>query len=316
MLRNRIRLFRRLARVLVALLPGALAGQTAAPPVPLWPSDNRPPRNLQGNYVFLDQTASAIVVVIPGSLEGQPDRPAQIIRVPLHNRFDPEVTVSISRVEPSGYRYLYSLANGRAATDPVKGWIVAASCNDPRSSIEAHPSGWRCIRIDDRFASVRQFALPYLSPGCALICFLDGQQPPDSPSDQFAVVSGLKPGLTTASAGNDPPFQASRDWPEVILEQLATLGNPAWSSRHIVTLGPRFGTDVSAAAIATDFLRGLAELVRTGRLASDSDFLRQLRAALAQAAQTGRVDATLIVNPSTELEREIAEAVKLSLGSG
>ncbi len=80
-----------------------------------------------------------------------------------------------------------------------------------------------------------------------------------------------------------------------------------------MTLGPRFGRDVSAAAIATDFLQGLAELVRTGRLASDSDFLRQLRAVLAQAAQVGRMDATHVVNPSTELEREISEAVELSL---
>lgn len=319
---NHGRPVRRPALVILAVLQGVLAGQTAAPPVPLWPSDNRPPSDLQGNFVFLDQGANTIVVVIPGSLRGQPDGAPEIVRVLFNNRFDPEVLVSVGKAEPDRYRYAYSLANGRSAKDPVKGWSIAASCGDPRSSIEAPPIGWHCTRIDDRFARVRQLALPYLlappylsEPGCAVVCFLDGQQPPSSTIAQLTVVSGLKPGFTTASAENYPPYQVSQDWPEAVLEQVARLGGPAWSSKYTVAIGPRFGADFSASNIAADFLQGLAELVRTGRLANDSAFLRQLRAALAQAAQTGRVDTTQIASPSTDLEREIAEAVRLSLGS-
>jgi hypothetical protein len=157
-------------------------------------------------------------------------------------------------------------------------------------------------------ASIR----PGTEPGCAVACFL-GQQPPDSMGAQLTVVSGLKPGFTTASAGNYPPFQASEDWPEAVLEQMATLGGPAWSNKHTVTIGPRFGADFSASNIVVDFLQGLAELIRAGRLANDSDFLKQLRTALARAAQTGRLDTAQIASPSTNLEREIADAVRLSL---
>jgi hypothetical protein len=317
---NHGRIVRCPALAIMALLQGVLAGQTAAPPVPLWPSDNRPPNDLQGKFVFLDQGTSTIVMVIPGSLRGQPDVATEIIRVPFKNQFDPQVSVSLGSAEPDRYRYAYSLANGKTAKDPVKDWSIVASCGDPRSSLDALPIGWHCTRIDNPFAKARQLALPYLlapphlpEPGCAVACFLDGQQPPDSMGARLTVVSGLKPGFTTASAGNYPPYQVSQEWPEAVLEQVAKLDAAGWSNKHTVTLGPRFGADFSASNIVADFLQGLSELVRTGRLANDSNFLRQLRTALAQAAQTGGLDPAQIARPSTDLEREIAEAVKLSL---
>lgn len=308
-------ILRALVSVVIAFLHGPLAGQSGVPPVPPWPSDNKPPSNLSGNYIFLDQAGSAIVVVIPGALRGEPDQPAEIIRLPFHNRFDPVVAVSIAKAEPDRYRYVYSLANGRAAKDSVASWKIAISCDDPQFSIDSRPIGWHCTEIDG--VGLRQFALPYVSGStCAVVCFLDGQQAPNSASDQLTILSGARPGFTTASAENYPTFQVSQDWPEVIRysTQLTTLGGFAWSDRHTVTLGPRFGTDVGASAMATDFLQGLAELVRTRRLPSDSEFLRRLRAALTQAAQTGHLGNANFGNVSTDFEREIIEAVKLSFG--
>ncbi len=83
-------------------------------------------------------------------------------------------------------------------------------------------------------------------------------------------------------------MELPHELPDAVITQLAKLDDFARSSKHTITLGPRFGADVNAAAIASDFRQGLAELVRTGMLTRDSDFLKQLRAALAQAAQTGR----------------------------
>jgi len=306
---------RSLVLVVIALWGGLLAGQSGAPPIPPWPSDNKPPRNLQGSYVFLDQAASTIVVVIPGALTSEPDQSAQIIRLPFHNRFDPEVSVSIAKTEPDRYRYVYSLANGKEAKDSVTSWKIALSCDDSQFSIDSRPIGWHCTQTQG--AGLRQFALPYVSGStCAVVCFLDGQQAPNSASDQLTILSGARPGFTTASAENYPTFQVSQDWPEVIRysTQLTTLGGFAWSDRHTVTLGPRFGTDVGASAMATDFLQGLAELVRTRRLPSDSEFLRRLRAALTQAAQTGHLGNANFGNASTDFERGIIEAVKLSFG--
>jgi hypothetical protein len=308
-------LVRSLVLVVIALWGVLLAGQSGAPPIPPWPSDNKPPRNPQGNYIFLDQTASTIVVVIPGALTGEPDQSAQIIRLPFHNRFDPEVSVSIAKTEPDRYRYVYSLANGKAAEDAVTSWKIALSCDDPQFSIDSRPIGWHCTETHG--AGLHQFALPYVSGStCAVVCFLDGPQAPNSASARLTILSGVRPGFTTASAENYPTFQVPQDWPEVIRysSQLSTLGDFAWSDKHTVTLGPRFSAGVSASAMATDFLQGLAELVSSRRLAGDSEFLKQLRADLTQAAQTGHLGNATLGNASTDLEREIAEAVKLSFG--
>jgi hypothetical protein len=301
--------------VVITLLQDPLTGQSGVLPLPSWPSDNKPPGDLRGNFVFLDQAGSTIVVVIPGSLKGEPDQPAEIIRVPFHNRFDPQVAVSIAKAEPDRYRYVYSLANGKAAKDSVTSWKLAVSCADPQFSIDSRPIGWHCTETDG--VGLRQFALPYISEsGCAVVCFLDGPQPPNSTNDQITILSGARPGFTTASAENYPAFQVSQDWPEVIRysAQLTTLGGFAWSDKHTVTFGPRFGANSGVSAIATDFLQGLTELIRTHRLGIDSEFLRQLRAALTQAVQTGHMDTTHLASASTDLERGIAEAIKLSLG--
>ena len=298
-----------------AILAGALSAQTTAPPVPPWPADNRPPRNIRGNYVFLDRSTSTIVIVIPGSLRGEPDQPPEIIRVPYLNRFDPEAAVSVARATPDKYRYSYSVANGKSAKDPVHGWTIATSCGDPLLKIEAWPLGWHCTKIEHAMA-MHQFALPYLKGnGCSVVCFVNGVQPPDSLRDQIALLSGLRPGFTTASAENYPPFKVSFDWPETILEQqqLIVLGSPEWANKHTVTLGPRFRADVGAPRIAEDFLQGLSQLVRVGRLTGDSEFIERLRAALARAAETGRLDTARLGTPTTELEREVIGAVKLDL---
>jgi hypothetical protein len=305
--------------IMVALLARAVLAQPATPAVPPWPADNKPPNNLQGNYVFLDQAASTIVIVIPGSLRGQPDQPGEIIRVPYHNRFDPQVAVSISQAEPGQYLYVYSLANGRLAADTVNSWKVAVTCGGESFRIDARPIGWHCGRLEHSTA-VHQYALPYIEGHvCPVQCFLDGQQPPDSASEQIAVVSGLRPGFTTASAEDYkgyPVMELSQELPDSVITQLAKLGDFARSSKPTITLGPRFGVDVTASQISADFSQGLNQLVRTGSLASDSGFVKQLRTALVQAAQTGRLDTTHLADPSTELEREITGAVKLSLAPG
>ena len=292
-----------------------LTAQTPVPPVPLWPPDNKPPRDLQGNYVFWDQPAHEAVVVIPGALRGEPDRATEIVRVPFKNRLDPQVAVSVSRVDPDRYRYVYSLANGSAAKDPVTSWTIVVPSNDPQFGIEARTSGWHGGK--GRLETARQYALPYIAAlGHPLICSVDGQQTPGSASGQVTVVSGDKPGFVTVSASNYPPFQVPRDWPEVILySQLVKLGDFAWSDIHRVTIGPRFGMDTPATAIAADFLEGLKELIRTGRLSGDSGFVRELQGTLTRAAQDGgKIASPIAAGPSTALEREILSAVRLTFG--
>jgi hypothetical protein len=289
-----------------------------APPLPPWPSDNQPPKDLQGKYAFLDQARGFIVLVIPGELEGQPGQQLEIIRVPFHTRFDPLVAVSVEKVSPVAYRYVYSFANGKRAKDPLTSWRIGASCSDSSFRVEAAPDGWHCGVLEHALG-ISQYALPYLAETvCPVQCFLDGEQPSDSANARVAIVSPAKPGITTASAGehqNYPVMQLPHALPDAVTEQLLPLGRFEWSERHVVTIGPRFGPGMGLSQIAADFLEGLAELIRTGRLEGDSAFVGQLQSTLVQAAQAGGIETAHLPNPSSEFEREIVTAVKLSMNS-
>jgi hypothetical protein len=292
------------------------AQQGPTPQVQPWPQDNKPPQDLQGNYVFLNQPADQIVVVIPGTLRGQPDQPPEIVRMVFNNRFDPQVKVSLVQPEPHRYRYLYSFSNGRAAKDAVADWTIVAPCQDPQFAYDTPPAGWHCGKAPSGLA--RQFALPHISGlACHATCYMDSPHPPGSAASQVTLVSGHKPGLTTASAGGVyPPFPVQFDWPDVILSQLSNLGDAAWSKKHVVTVGPRFTQETPIPAMASDFLQGLNELIRTGRLADDSRFVRDLKTILTQISEDnrGQISYRIGSSPSTDLEGEILSAVRLSLG--
>jgi hypothetical protein len=293
----------------VVLAVGLSAQPTA------WPANNKPPSNLNGNYVYVDQGTSTIVIVVPGSLRGRPDQPEQTLRIPYRNRFDPHVTSSVSRVEIGRFLYGYSLSNGREAVDSVNSWKIATTCGGA-FEIVAQPGGWHCMRLEHAIA-VRQYALSYVAgPVCPVQCFLDRKQAPGSPSDKLSVVSALKPGLTSVTAEDYTAFpvaQLSEDLPDAVVTQVARLSNFARSAKDAITVGPRFGPEVSFQEIANDFLDGLGLLAQGGRLRGDSSFAKQLRAELERAATGGRFDGARLASPSTELEREITVAVRLSL---
>lgn len=293
-----------------------LRAQGSAAPVPLWPQDDKPPRDLQGNYVYLNQPADQIVVVIPGVLRGEPDGSLEIVRVTFRNRFDPQVRVSIDQTESGRYRYLYAFSNGAAAKDAIKSWTIVTPCQDQPFGFEAFPNGWTCGRTNSGLA--RQYALPRISGlACYADCFLKVPQPPRSSTTQIAFVSGEKPGLTTASAGGSyPPFEVQFDWPDVILSQLSRLGDYAWSQKHVVTLGPRFSRETPIPVIASDFLQGLNDLIRAGRLAADARLVRDLKTILAQISAGNTSQISIDASPFTELEGEILNAMRLSLRLG
>jgi len=163
----------------------------------------------------------------------------------------------------------------------------------------------------------KQLELPAIkAPGCYAACGSVGA-PAKAGDDvgEFQIVSSYKPGLTTAEASNYPPFQVPSTWPEVILTELTKLGDPAWSNWHTVTIGPRFDPGTPLADIASDFHDGLDRLIQTGRLSPKSKFVSELRVILTRAAQAGQSQGTAVPStaPSTEMERELLDAVGASL---
>ncbi len=69
-----------------------------------------------------------------------------------------------------------------------------------------------------------------------------------------------------ASIGHYPPLEVSPEWPQQVLDEPDPVADPNWVNPHVITIGPRYGPDDSAAKIAADYIVGIQELIRKGGL--------------------------------------------------
>lgn len=299
------------AEVLLAALAGAcwLLAQHLEPPVPAWPTDDRPPAQLNGNYVYWDSARWQAVVVFPSEAQGATAAPPKIARVPFHNRFDPRVREK-TNIQGKTFLYEYSAQNGAGAIDSVASWALVTPCGDPSFKISKQDGhSWQA-----RIPAAPQVELPHLKElDCYATTFAEPAQTPGSPPAKFSVASAYKPGLTTASASHYPPFEVPADWPEPVMIQLTKLGDPRWADAHVPTIGPRFPPETSTASIAADFRDGIADLVRRGSIEAGSPFAIEAIATFSEIAETGDVRAFSIRSrPSEGLESEILNAAMIS----
>ncbi len=290
---------------------GLQAGRDLAPPVPIWPRDDRPPEPLNGHYVFWDPDKWQIVVVLTGGVRGAVGAPPEVTRVPFRNRFALHVAATVA-ADGQTYIYSYSAENGRDGKDPVTSWDFVTPCIDPDFRIDEANS--HCTKT--LMPTATQDLLPHVAePACHATCFPDDAVRPGSGPAEITVRSRARPGLTTFSAGNYPPFDVPLDWPEVVLDQLTALGGLRWSNRHCATIGPRFPPGTLDRAIATDFLEGIDDLVGGGDLTAGSPVVAELRSDLSRIARDSASPSPAIHSrPGTELEAEMLRAAMLSLG--
>src|SRR5581483_6292878 len=189
---------------------GLMLAQNRNAPVPLWPQSDRIPSDLNGNYVFWDPRAWQIVVVLTGALRGEPNAAPEVVRVPFRNRFDPHISAAVS-VQNELYVYKYAVQNGPAAKDSIKSWAIAVPCGDALLTVAGDHCGGSGARPPVA-QTAEQVMLPHLKErGCHTTCFTEAPQSPGSFPDHFEIASSYKPGLTTASASNYPPFEVPRD---------------------------------------------------------------------------------------------------------
>ncbi len=296
-------------------LTAALAAQNSAPPVPVWPADNKPPVELKGQYVYFDPVAWELVVVLPGELRGEPGAPVALMRLPYPNRFDVSLRTTVA-LRQDGYHYSYTVQNGYRAVDPVTSWHVTLPCALPPGEVSVLERGSHCWVMQHSVAY--QNLLPHIAGrGCQIICLPDEPVRPRSRASSIVVRARAAPGLTTMSAGNDPLFSLPDDFPAAVVAfQLGRLDDLSCADRHYPTIGPRFPPGTPVGTIAADFLDSVDDLIRGGYLAN-SPFIaecRQVFSRIAQDPSAGR--ARIRTPPTTELEREILQAATASLGLG
>ncbi|MGH9559498.1 MAG: hypothetical protein ACRD30_09685 [Bryobacteraceae bacterium] len=250
-------------------VPGIGLAQTREPPVPIWPGGDQAPPNLNGYYVYWDSFGWQAVVVLTGDLQGTPGAPVKVVRVPFHNRFDIHLAASVTLSEGK-YSYLYSVQNGGAAKDPVTSWSLVTPCEDQLTIAQQNS---HCGKAG--IPAAPQVLLPHIKKlACYATCFDDTPIVPGSPPTQLSISSVDLPGMVTFSAGNYPPFEVPRDWPDVIREQLSLLGALAWSNQQFPTIGPRFAPGTPTKAIVADFQESIKDLIAGGYLRTTRRSLR------------------------------------------
>jgi hypothetical protein len=136
----------------------------------------------------------------------------------------------------------------------------------------------------------------------------------DPTSARFAIESVIRRGFTTASISHFPAFEISSDWPEQVILQASLLQTPDWVNKHVITLGPRYAPGDPADKIAADYISGMADLIRDGRLEPNSPFVQETIDYLKSVAAGQTPAHRGRSRPGSRLEREIEQGLDLCFG--
>ena len=137
--------------------------------------------------------------------------------------------------------------------------------------------------------------------------------------EPFGFTTEARPGIIRAYVVGRPSLIAVRtSWGEELGGQLWAFNFPEVNSLSISTIGPKFSPDADKRLIASDFLSGLEELIRTGELAGKSLFIQKVLRHLETVAESdgSAVDgASWPSDTETDFQAEILMALRLSLGN-
>jgi len=140
------------------------------------------------------------------------------------------------------------------------------------------------------------------------------EQPlPPGAATTFTLATRARPGFTTAQTEHFPHLNLTDEWPENILDALGPVLDPKWIAQHMITLGPRYGPEDTAARIASDYKVGIQELIRIHRLQPASPFVQHVMAGLTAVSINPSTRFTVTQKPTSELEAEILNGLQLSL---
>ena len=142
-------------------------------------------------------------------------------------------------------------------------------------------------------------------------------------SDIFRVQSLNKPGILTAYFQGNPYMTSlsrsyfSYETPPSLGGQMDVFNFPENNSVSLTTIGPKYSPSDTPQMIASDFLGELTRLIREESLSRDSAFTQELSSVLQRLAQSltspQKQLAELVQKPTSELERQIYQAIKMSL---
>jgi len=225
--------------------------------LPVWPADGKP-SPAAGQFVFRDSATGEIVVSYP-ALDNANRRVT--FRFWLQNRVEPQVFIQLSRNAESLYVYRYELANGASAKTPTWAWDVVGPGNDPNIAI-THPV-WDGTNFQDPVAPQ---ALLKTAKQAAFLSWAGVSTPiaPGSKVPDFQIISGYKPGFTTAYATGNGGINAPDELTEQVAEQLLPLQRVSGNEKAVSDHRPTIRSTGFLSRHRSHLSGGYPRLVRTG----------------------------------------------------
>lgn len=284
-------------------------------PVPIYRGDDNivSDASLNGKTVFYDLLRREIVISLT---DAQQPNGRQVLRFERRNQVEPEVQSSVRASGNGGYAYTYSVQNAPKAVKRMNNIAVSVGAGDTTMSV-SHPL-WAATTVSSdlvRPGSIRPEVLVIWSAGTQESYVAIGRT-----LSQFQIVSRYRPGLVIgyaqSAAGALLTDTAVKRFPIDVQQQLALVNTPHWNAAQFMTIAPKFAVNDPRLLVATDFQRAISQLSIQGPLTPNSAFVSAALTSLklfTAAPEGTRLDLQFLAKASTGLEKEIAEAIQISL---
>jgi hypothetical protein len=263
--------------------------------------------------VFLTPQKDTVILVLPPHEEGGNTTTPEIVRLPIHIRFEASLSVRLSHKDDS-VNYQYELQNAALSMDSINTLWFVVNCGDTDLELRSKDPRWVGTRS---VTPVARSAVGEDSwQGCYASWIGEGANtlPPSRTVTNLTMTSRYLPGLTTAYVMHFPTIDIADDLPEEVLSQLEPVAHPTWSSKHPAIIGPRYALNTPKAVIADDFRKGIKALVTERVLDRSSPAVEELSEILANVGPSADPQTILHSHPVNPLERALLGAVSLSLG--
>ncbi len=271
-----------------------------------------------GQYIFYDPEVSDYVLrYLPTAPNG--GGPAKLIRLGYSNQASATAETSITGLADGSARnqYQWRFTNRPQSSAPIRGFFFAIPRSDRDLSCKSEQWGKVQLQQSESGSPARHRGddgpRMTLSLGDFRFLMWTGTSPahlsPGSNTGALSCTSTYFPGWVTVylPAGVQPPIPD--DVPQEALDQLGkTLKiEHYWNTTHV--LWPKYPVDAPVEIIAMDFLAGMS----VAPLDAKSEFVAAVNAQLRRITEAAAATLAIEAKPTTNQEREILAALKLSL---
>lgn len=287
------------------LLPACIFSEThSPPPIPIWSGKAPTTKSYGKRRVFLTPDEHSVILLWPAQNGSQ----SRVRQLPLHNEIDPSLRIEITQ-NSSAFVYTYALENGKQSKDSINTFSIVIY---PDRNLQAGAELWRGGKSTAIVG--KRIGIPD-APDGGLVLWSSPDAQPLLPGKvtKFTLTSEASPGFTTAATEHYPHLDLTDEWPEQILDELEPVLTPSWIDQHIITFGPRYRPDESPSHIAADYVTGIRQLIRKGRLEPNSSFVKEVIAGLEPISRGSSVRFVVTMTPQSDLEKEMLNALQLSL---